>query len=340
MTCREFLESVEDIALHEVEPAPAVELRRHAADCASCASRLAEAEALNRRLRAVRESFIPSAALQDRIVGALRRDAVSETPLRILPFKKSKYVRRALAVAASVLVFAAFAVVLFGPGDAVSPVLADTFAAYEGIASRAVPLDVDTGDPEKVEEYFRTRHQLELSAPPGLPGGSFTLAGGCASRGAATGTPLPAVVFRNGGATVVLMSIDRSRFDLKKMHHGVERPSACGTFHLFERGGVTALACVCMDAVHVWIGRMPADRLLAAIEAPSDPSPSGEGVRLAVDDIGCAACCARARRAVEGLDGVRGVAVDPKRDEVRVDGADQGQVIEALRKAGFEAKPK
>ena len=338
MTCRELLESVEDLALHEVEPAQAVELRRHAADCPVCASRLAEAEGLNRRLRVVRESYVPSERLRAVVAGALRNDSAAETapPVRVV---KPRFRRGLLAAAASVLAFATFLFVLTGTGPSASPVLADTFAAYDGIASRAVPLDIDTSDPKAVEEYFQTRHQFELSAPAGLPGGSFTLAGGCASRGAVTGASLPAVVYRNGGATVVLMTIDRSRFDPAKTHGGVERPSACGTFHLFERDGISALACVCMDTVHVWVGGMPPDRLLEVVQTLPDPPPSGQGMRLAVDELGCAACCARAREALDGVPGVRGISVDPRSDEVQVDpGADERGMIEALRRAGFEAK--
>lgn len=63
-------------------------------------------------------------------------------------------------------------------------------------------------------------------------------------------------------------------------------------------------------------------------------------IELHVEGMTCGACVRRVREALEPLAGVREVAVDLAAGRVRVGGeADSGQLIAALQKAGYPARP-
>ena len=341
MDCLEFRGWVEDFAAEEVE-GDAAELRAHADACPACATSLAEAVELNTRLRAVRANFATDPRLKDRIRRALLKAPNNNVEV-IRPSAFWARSRRPLmAAAAALFMVAVAAFFLIGPGDAVPPVIADTLTTYGDLAAGRIPVEIETSDPRRLEEHFRKRLDLQLAAPAEVRGGTYALVGGCTCEKSGSAVRTPLAVYRRGESLMALLSVPRSEADPAMFERAADRMVKPGMMYLFERKGVSVLACFCMDAVHLWVARLPAAELLDAVRAVPDAASAPGGVRLSVEEMNCAMCCAGAREAVMRIPGVRGVAVDPVRGEVRVvldrEDVPTQALTEALGSAGYRAK--
>jgi copper chaperone CopZ len=61
-------------------------------------------------------------------------------------------------------------------------------------------------------------------------------------------------------------------------------------------------------------------------------------MKLAIEGMHCQACVARVRKALERIDGARVSSVDVGTAEVTIDGPREQLVLDAIRKAGYEAR--
>lgn len=66
-----------------------------------------------------------------------------------------------------------------------------------------------------------------------------------------------------------------------------------------------------------------------------------EKIELIVDGMGCEGCVAAVEKALKAVAGVRAVKVDLKtgRAEVEHEGAQLALLLQAIEKAGYEARP-
>lgn len=361
MTCQEFLASVEDLAAAEAPADLAPELRAHADACPACAGRLDEAEALNRRLRGLRDAYKPPAQLAERVRAALRVEmsgaesvfavqkgralgGAAGTGISRPEGRSYPWVRlwRWAPAAVAALFLAAVVALVFGSGPGVPPLIADTVSAYEDISSGARRLDLSTGDPRAVQDYFQQRLHFWLPAPASVAAGSFALKGGCACKEAATGSQIPCVVYDRGGTLLTLLVVDRSRLDAAVWDRA-ERSQCRGrtTYHFTHRG-ICVMACPSTQAVHLWVSRLPAQDLCEAIQATPEGELALGGVRIAIEDLTCEMCCAGVREALAKVPGVKRVSVDVVRGEAQIvpeaSGLPVQALIDALRRAGYRAK--
>ncbi len=259
MTCREFLDEVELLALGEVGPARAGALRDHAAACGRCSLRLAEAEALNEKLRGLKGAYVPPAGLEERVRRSL--DAAAP-PAAVRRFRGRRWIPAAVAAGIVVAVAALF---MAGPGPAVPDLIASTISAHEELLERSRAGRIDTSDPKALGEFFAER--VEGRSAPG-PGGCC-----CATKGACQCAD-PAVcrqgacsVYRCGDELVTRLAVDASRMGSVELERGEKRLVEGREVYLFESRGVRVAACPCAKAVHLWVGRLEKSALFDTMRA-------------------------------------------------------------------------
>jgi copper chaperone CopZ/anti-sigma factor RsiW len=355
MTCHEFLERMDDLATGDADPTDAAALQIHAAGCPACAARLEETRALDARLKRLRETFAPRARLLDRVRAELARvasDAESgraDSPAppsgpdvpTIQPW--ARLWRWAPAAAAALLIAAVGVLFFAGPGAAVPPLIADTMDAYEDLASGARALEIDTRDPKAVQDYFRKRLNYWLPPPGAVGSGAYVLKGGCSCMEAASGARIPCVVYERGGSLLALLVVDRSRVDRAFLDRGRKAGVQGRTVYLFTRKGVQVAICPCSSTVHLWVSRLPAAELLAAIQATPEGTLALSGIRISIEEMTCEMCCSGIREALARVPGVKDMAIDMRLGEVRIlpgkPGLDVKEILGALQAAGYRAKP-
>jgi len=273
MTCDEFLESIEDLALGSAGPDRSGALRAHAASCPACAARLAETEGLNARLRGLRTAHSLPPGLRDRVLDTIVRagDGVSVAPFAT---RLVRLWRWAPAAAALLLVAAFAALFVSGPGPAVPAVVADTLVAYDGLAARGSALDVRSSSAETVQTFFRDRLQRDVPAPcvhagctcpPGAcPCG---LVGGCICDVPAAGGRVPIVLYNHQGTTLALLVVDPVRLGPGVL--AAARPVADRghSVRVFESRGLSAAVCPDCNPGHLWVSRLPRQELVEAFHA-------------------------------------------------------------------------
>jgi len=284
MTCDEFLESVEDLALGSAEPDRSGALRDHAASCPACAARLAETEGLNARLRGLRTAHSIPPGLRDRVLDTIVRagDGVSVAP------PAERYVRlwRWAPAAAALLLVAAFtALFVSGPGPAVPAVVADTLAAYDDLATRGGGLDVRSSSADTVQTFFRDHLHRDVptpcvhagcTCPPGAcPCG---LVGGCICDVPTAGGRVPFVLYSQQGTTLALLVVDPARLGPGVL--AAARPVADRghAVRVFESQGLSAAVCPDCNPGHLWVSRLPRREMIEAFHA-AQARRSGDGGR-------------------------------------------------------------
>lgn len=367
MTCEEFGDWMEDLAAVDVAADRAAELRAHAAACPACAARLAEAEALNRRLRGLRDAYVPPARLAERVRAALRGEMPgAESVFAVQKGRPlgtaegggrgsgpggpshtgptwARLWRWAPAAVASLFVVAVLILVFGGPSPAIPSLIADTVSAYEDLSTGSRRLDLASHDARAVQDYFQQRLHLWLPAPASVASGSFALKGGCACREAATGAQIPCVVYDRGGTLLALLVVDRGRLDAGLWDRAERSPCQGKTVYHFTHRGVCVLACPSSQSVHLWVSRLPARELCEAIQATPEGERALGGVRIAIEDLTCEMCCAGVREALAQVRGVKQVAVDVARGEAQVvlesPDINVKSLVDALTAAGYRARP-
>jgi hypothetical protein len=278
MTCHEFLDAMEELALGTAAPAQAESLRAHAASCPSCASQLADAEGLNARLQALRRSYRAPEGLRERVREALSAPAPVEIPARI------RLWRWAPAAAAALLIAAVGALFVAGPVPAVPAVVADTLTAYDGLAARVSPSDrVLSSSPETVHAFFRDRLLRDVptpcvhsgcTCPPGAC--PCTLVGGCLCDVPSAGGRVPSVLYDHRGTTLALIVVDPSRLGPGVLAASRRVEDRGHTIHTFESGGLSAAVCPGCNPGHLWVSRLPRRELVDAFHAAqADRHPDG-----------------------------------------------------------------
>jgi hypothetical protein len=280
MTCREFLDTVEDPALGGADAARAKALREHAAACPACAERLAGMEALDARLKGLRETFTPSPGLLERI----RSTVLSTDPAAASGRPAPSYIRLwRWAPAAAALLFVVFFAALFlaGPGPAVPPLIADTLAAYEGIASGSRSLDVASVDPEAIRSHFNEIPALSVPEPRCCdactcpPGGCHcTLKGACSSNIPSAGGRTPCVVYDHGGTPLAMLHIGTGRLADEVLAEADRVNSLGHPVYCFRHRGVTVAFCPTCDPSTLWVSRLDTGTLLAASHAMMKGKPA------------------------------------------------------------------
>mgnify|MGYP000430469756 CR=1 FL=1 len=275
MTCREFLDEVESLALGHPAPPRAEPLRAHAAACPSCAARLKAAEDENARLRGLRASFAPSPALVDRVREALRTGAP--------PAPRAVRLWR-WAPAAAALLFAVLFTALFlaGPGPAVPPIIADTLAAYEAVSAGDRTLDIASGDPAAVRAHFPGVSHLAVpeprccdacTCPPG--GCRCTLKGACHCSLPSAGKRIPCVVYDHGGTPLAMLHIGAGRLGPEALARAERVDSHGHPVYVFRHGNLTVTHCPACGPSTLWVSRLDAATLVAAQHAMLDPGKEG-----------------------------------------------------------------
>ncbi len=259
MTCGEFLNEAEALALGDVEASRAEALRNHASSCPPCARRLAEAEALNERLRGLRRAYVPPAGLEDRI-------------RRSLGARRPRSGRWLTAAAAALLVVGVVALFLAAPGPAVPDLIASTISAHEELLDMSRAGRIDTGDPKALREFFSVRVEGHLASPES---GDCCCGArdGCRCADPATCRQGACAVFKCGGELVTRLAVDASRLGPAKLGRGEKRLVDGREVYLFEDQGVRVAVCPCAKAVHLWIGRLKEGDLIGALRRAGREKP-------------------------------------------------------------------
>jgi len=281
MTCDEFLESIEDLALGSAEPDRSGALRAHAASCPACAARLAETEGLNARLRGLRTAHSLPPGLRDRVLDTIVRagDGVSVAPFA------TRLVRlwRWAPAAAALLLFAAFAALFVsGPGPAVPAVVADTLVAYDGLATGVRALGITSGDARAIQAYFGSsapdvpspRCCARCTCPP--DGCACRLRGGGRCALTTSGVQAPCVVYDHAGVPIAMLHVGPVRLEPGALASAKRHEHDGHTVYRFQCDGVNVAVCLACDPSRLWVSRLDAETLVAAAhgmmrQEPRDP---------------------------------------------------------------------
>ncbi len=277
MSCHDFLDDVEILALGHLEPPRTEALRAHAAACPACASRLKAVEDENARLRGLRGSFAPSPALVERVRAAVR----SGSPPALPAPRHIRLWRWAPAAAALLFALLFAALFLAGPGPAVPPLIADTITAYAGLSNDAGSLDIVSGDPRVVRAHFGGVPSISVpeprccdacTCPPG--GCTCTLKGGCARDLPSVGGRVPCVVYDHGGTPLAMLHVGADRLGPDTLARAEHIESHGHKVYFFRRGVTTVAFCPTCGPSTLWVSRLNTGMLLAASHAMMRGKPA------------------------------------------------------------------
>ncbi len=320
--CREIDPLLDAFTDGEGSPEASFDVREHLETCLPCRKEYK----LRARLKLKMIDAAPTAPqeLRARVMATLDRADHPARPWRLW-----------FASAAGILIVAAAVLLFPRPAPALPSIIKATSDFHDRVIAGSVTPQM-CPNPLSLQAWFKENLKVEVAVP--TVGGGCCVQGGCQCPTPEAKALSPFIVYKRGDLSLSLLvveSADALPASARRTFRGHE-------YHVFRSGANTVVACKTGNVCHLWTARLDEASLLDLVLATREGQQAFSGERLTVRGITCQACCAAVELNAKQVPGVTDAKVDMQSMELIVTGenVDLKKVIEALKKAGFDASRK